>query len=85
METAPIHANPNRLVVPAGQLDHGGELLVALHAAADVAGVDSILGQSLRACRVVGEQLVPVEMEVTHQRNRATEAIEARSDGRGSS
>src|SRR6185503_20894316 len=63
-----------------GALDHGGELLVAPGAAADVAGVDAVLGERLRARRVLREQLVPVEMEVADQRHAAADRVEPIAD-----
>ena len=41
------------LSIAAGDLDHLGELRVALAAAADVAGVDAVLGQRLGAGRML--------------------------------
>ena len=55
--------------VPAGDLDHLGELRVALAAAAHVARVDAVLGQRLGAVRVFAQQLVAVEVEVADQRH----------------
>ena len=53
VQAAPVDADAHRPVVAAGDLDHGGELAVALLAAPDVAGVDAVLGQGLGALRVV--------------------------------
>jgi hypothetical protein len=69
VEAAPVHADADRLVVPAGDLDQLRELLVAPRALADVAGIDAQLGQCLRASRMLGEQLVAVEMEIADQRH----------------
>ena len=41
IEAAPVDADAHRLLVPAGDFDHLGELRVALAAAADVAGIDA--------------------------------------------
>ena len=57
------------LCVAAGDLDHLGELRIALAAAADVAGIDAVLRQRLGAGRVRLEQAVTVEMEVADDRH----------------
>ena len=67
IERAPVHADAHRLAVLDGLLDHGEELLVALRAVADVARVDAVLVEHDRALGHLGEQLVPVEMEVADQ------------------
>jgi hypothetical protein len=80
IETAPVHPDAHRLAIPAGQLDQDGELLVALRAAADVAGVDAVLVQRLRAGGELAEQLVAVEVEVAHQRHRHPHADQVVAD-----
>jgi hypothetical protein len=60
VERAPVHADAHRLVVPDRELDDRTELRVALASEADVAGVDAVLRQRLRAGRFGGEQLVPL-------------------------
>ena len=64
VEAAPVHADANWLGVLAGELDHFGELRIALAAAADVSGIDAVLGEALRALRMFPQQLVTVEVEV---------------------
>ena len=49
VEAAPVHADAHRLAVAARELDHRRELLVALRAAADVAGIDAVLRERLGA------------------------------------
>ena len=51
VEAAPVDADAHRLVVAQRAFDQRGELLVALRALADVAGVDAVLGERPRAVR----------------------------------
>jgi hypothetical protein len=48
-----------------GNFDHGAEIRVAFGADAGVAGIDAVLGQIARALGILGEQNVPVVVEVT--------------------
>ena len=63
-----------------GRFDHLAELPVALVALADVAGVDAVLGQRLRAVGKLGEQAVAVVVEVAHQRHVDAHAVELLAD-----
>jgi hypothetical protein len=56
--------------VPQRHLDDGGELLVLLVLEADIAGVDAVFVERLRAASVFGEQLVADVVKVAHQRRR---------------
>ena len=76
VEAPPIDADANRLVVAQRLLDHHRELRVALAALSDVAGIDSIFGERLRAIGMIGEQLVAIEVKIADQRNGAIRAIE---------
>ncbi len=69
IEAAPVHADAHRLAVAAGDLDQLRELLVAPGTFADVARIDAQLVQRFGARRIVGEQLVAVEMEIADQRH----------------
>src|SRR4029077_4778334 len=80
--TAPVHTDAYRLVVTAGGFDHFRELRIALAAAADVTGVDAVLGERGGAVRVLAQQLVAVEVEVTDQRHAHAGALEPFADGR---
>ena len=51
VEAAPVHADAHRLVVAAGELDQRGELVVALRAAPDVAGIYPQLRERLARTR----------------------------------
>jgi hypothetical protein len=82
IEAAPVDADAHGLVVAAGDPDHRGELLVAPGAPADVARVDAVFGQGQGAIGVFGEQLVPVEMEITHQGHVAALGVEPLADAR---
>ena len=68
IEAAPVDADAHRLVVTAGELDHGGKLFVALRTAPDIARINTQLGQRLSARRMLCQQAVAVEMKITHQR-----------------
>jgi hypothetical protein len=61
-------------------LDHDGELRVALAALADVARVDAVLREGLRALGIGREQLVAVEMKIADQRHGAASGIELVAD-----
>ena len=79
---APVHADAHRLFVPAGELDHLGELRITLAATPDVSGIDAVLGQRFGALRIFPQQLVPVEMKVADDGNAHTHLREAVTDGR---
>ena len=68
IQTAPVHPNSHRLVVPTGDFDNGGELLVLLPAPPDVAGIDTVLVQHLGAGRILAEEAMTVEMKIANQR-----------------
>ena len=82
VEAAPVHADAHGLLVLAGELDHLGELRIALAAAADIAGVDAVLRQRLRASRMFAQQLVTVEVEVADDGHADAELREAVADRR---
>ena len=75
------------LLVAHRLLDHHRELRIALAALADVARIDAVLGERLRALRELGQKLVTVEMEVADQRHGAVLRVQALADpgnrGRG--
>ena len=82
IQTSPVHTDAHRLVITAGGFDHFRELRIALAAAADVAGVDAVLGERGSAVRMLAQQLVAVEVEVADQRHADAGALEALADGR---
>ena len=82
VEAAPVDPDAHRLVVPAGQFDHLGELLVLFPAEADVARVDAVLGQCFGAGRVVGQQAMAVVMEIADQRHVAVQPVQVLADFR---
>jgi hypothetical protein len=82
VEAAPVDADAHGLGVPAGDRDHRRKLLVAFRAAADVAGIDAVLRERAGAFRVLLEQLVPVEMEVAHERYVASRGVQPLADRR---
>ena len=47
-----------------GDFDHGAEVVVVLAADGDVAGIDAVLGERLRRCRIFVQQEVAVVVEV---------------------
>jgi hypothetical protein len=79
-EAAPVDADAHRLAVADRRLDHGGELLVALGALADVARVDAVLGERARALGELRQQLVAVVVEVADQRHVAAGGVQPRAD-----
>src|SRR6185503_3785331 len=82
VEASPVDADAHRLRVPDRALDHGRELLIALHALADVAGIDAVLGEGLRAIGILREQLVAVVVEIADQRHLAVARVEPLADAR---
>ena len=82
VEAAPVHADAHRLVVPDGDVDDGRELPVALVLEADIAGIDAVFGESLRAGRMLGEQRVAVIVEVADQRHVDAACVELVADMR---
>ncbi len=82
VQTAPVDADAHRLVPTDGLLDDGRELRVALGALADVAGVDAVLGEQLRALRELLQQGVTVVVEVADQRDADAKLVQLLDDGR---
>jgi hypothetical protein len=82
VEAAPIHADAHRLVVAAGDLDHLGELRIALAAAADVAGIDAQLGERLGAGGWAFSSLWPLKWKSPTRGTRIPAGVE-RSRMRG--
>ena len=76
VQAAPVDADAHGLVPAHGGFDHQAKLGVALIALADIAGVDTVLGQGLRAVRVIGQQAVAVVMKVADQRHVNAHAVE---------
>ena len=70
VERAPVGADAHRLIVLERHLDDGGELLVLLVLEADIAGIDAVLVERLRAARMIGEKLVADVMKVADERHR---------------
>ena len=68
IERAPIHSNPDGLVVIERDADDRSKVLVAA-LAADVARIDAILRERLGTGRVLGEQQMPVVMEIADDRD----------------
>ena len=79
IERAPVHADAHRLVVLDGDLDDGAKVLIA-PLAADVAGVDAILGERAGAVRILREQQMPVVVKVADDRDVHALVCEARDD-----
>ena len=82
IERAPIGADADRLAVLDRAFDHRGELGVALVLEADIAGIDAIFGERLRASRMIGEQLVADIMKVADERDIDAHAVEPLADMR---
>ncbi len=69
IEAAPVHADAHGLVVLQRDLDDVGELLVALVAEADIAGVDAVFRERLGAVRIGRQQLVADIVEIADERH----------------
>jgi len=77
VEAAPIGANAHWFAMLARGFDHKCKLFVALFAAANIAWVDAVFVQQLRALGVFREQAVAVEMEVPDQRHMAVHGLQS--------
>ena len=64
IERAAIHADAHGLSVVARHFANGGELFIAALAGADVAGVDAVFVERLRALRILRQQDVAVVVEI---------------------
>ena len=84
IEAAPVHADAHRLVVLQRDLDDVGELLVALVAEADIAGIDAVFRERLGAGRKGREQLVADIVEIADDRHIHAHREEPVSDMRHS-
>src|SRR3954447_3647065 len=73
VERAPIRTDPDGLAVADRGFDDRAELAVLLLLEADIARVDAIFRQRLRAGGMAGEQLVAYVVEVAAERTRAPE------------
>ncbi len=82
VQAAPVHADAHRLVVLGGDLDHLGELGVALGALPHIARIDAVFRQRLRALGIVAQQQVAVVVEVADQRHIDFHAVELGADRR---
>ena len=76
IKRAPVDADAHGGAVLLRALNHGGEVLHALLALADVAGIDTVLGERGGAFGMICEQLVAVVVEVAHERDVAAGAVE---------
>ena len=82
VQRAPVHADAHGLAVLQGGLDHRAEIRIPLLADVDVARVDAVFRESLRAVREPFQQQVPVVVEVAHDRRGATEVAQRADDPR---
>ncbi len=69
VQRTPVGADTHRLLIAQRHLDDGGELAVFLSAETDVAWIDPVFGQGLRASRLRLQQLMTVVMEVANDRH----------------
>ena len=86
IERAAVDADAHRLIVVARHLADRRKLFVAALAVADVAGIDAVFIESLRAVGIFREQDVAVVMEVADKGDVAAgveEALLDFGDGRG--
>ena len=80
IEATPVDADADRLLVAAGELDHLGELRIALGTATDIPGIDAVFAQCLCAGGIFFQQLVAVEMKVANDRHHAALGLELFTD-----
>ena len=85
IERTPVRANAHRLGETQGGLDDCRELTVLLASETDVAGIDPILRQCFGGSRLIGQQLMPVVVEIADQRHLHTHHGEAITDSRNRS
>ena len=69
-----------RLIVVDGYLDHGAEVVIVLLANIDIARVDAVLGELLRALRVLLQQDMTVVMKIAYDRRIYTEVAKRFDD-----
>ena len=67
VQAAPIDADTHRFAISAGCFNHGRKLIVAFHSATNVSGIDPVLIQHLGAIRILGQQLMSIEMKIADQ------------------
>jgi hypothetical protein len=82
IQGAAIDADANRLAVIGGDLTDSGELLVAPLAGADVARVDPVLVECVRALGVLRQQDVAVVVKISDEGGRDTRIEHPLLDGR---
>ena len=69
IERAAIHADAHRLAIVARDFADRGELLVAPLAVADVAGIDAVFVERLRAIGIFRQEDVAVVMKIADHGN----------------
>ena len=82
IEAAPIDADADRLAPLQRHLNDGRKLRIALVLEADVAGIDPILVERLRAGRIFRQQLVADIVEISHDRHLDAHAVQLFADVR---
>ena len=75
VERAPVDADPYGLVIVERDLDDRPEILVT-PLSADIAGVDSILGEDSGGGGIPTEKQMPIVVEITDERDRDTHISE---------
>ena len=69
IERAPVDADPDRLFVLVGDLDHGRELNIALFAKPHITGIDPVLRQCFGAGGVIVQQRMADIMKIADDRH----------------
>src|SRR5262249_6015393 len=85
IEGSPVDADADRVPPPQSSVDHAVEVLVMAFTTSDIAGVDAVFGQEPRTLRILGEQEMAVVVEVSHQGNLNSPALQPGNDLRHSS
>ena len=65
IQRAPVHSDPNRLVILKGHLDHLFEILIVVLSHSDVAGINAVLAQLSSALRISCQKEMPVVVKVS--------------------
>ena len=82
VQRSPVHADAHRLLVLDRALHHYLEIVVVLLPDRSVAGIDPVLRQRLRGCRILLQQQVPVVVEIAHDRHPDPALVQSLHDRR---
>jgi hypothetical protein len=75
IQATPVNANSNRFTPTHGGLYHLRKLQITFIALADIARIDAVLGEGLRALRIVSQQTMTVVVKITDQGHIDTHSV----------